>query len=63
MLASTVTSYPSPIHGQSIEVVLYGQEHDGPQKYMKAICSSVIERFLLQGNCWYTKFVLQIFRK
>jgi hypothetical protein len=28
MLASTITSYPS--HGQSIEVVLYGQERDGP---------------------------------
>jgi len=26
MLAPTVTSYPSPTHGQSIEVVLYGQE-------------------------------------
>ena len=30
MLASTVTSYPSPTRGQSIEVVLYGQEHDEP---------------------------------
>jgi hypothetical protein len=28
MLASTVTSYPSPTHGH--EVVLYGQEHDRP---------------------------------
>jgi len=26
MLAPTVTSYASPTHGQSIEVVLHGQE-------------------------------------
>jgi hypothetical protein len=30
MLAPTVTNSRSPIHGQSIEVVFDGQEHDGP---------------------------------
>jgi hypothetical protein len=30
MLACTVTSYQSPMHVQSIEVVIHGQEHDRP---------------------------------
>jgi hypothetical protein len=30
MLAPTVTSYQSPIHVQSVEVVFLCQEHDGP---------------------------------
>jgi len=47
MLAPTVTSYPSPIHGQSIEVALNGQEQDGPT----TVYSSVIDRFLRQGKC------------
>jgi len=50
MLVPTVTSYLSPIHGQSIEVVLCGQEQDGPTTVYEGDISSVIDRFLLQGK-------------
>lgn len=42
MLAPTVTSCASLIHGQSIEVVLYGQEQVGP--------TTVYEGDLFFGN-------------
>ena len=51
MLVPTVTSYPSPIHGQSIKVVLCGQEHDGPTTVHEGDLFFDKDRFLPQRNC------------